>query len=169
MKKLLAIIGSFLILLGCQNKEPKYQNLEGDLYYRSWLSFGSFYGRQDSLYTRYVALKDSIGIEELRKQDSELTAHIELLEQHKLTNSPFIYLKTDYDSTFTIYMSKKDYDPITKYSYQNLIDSEEKVRLKMDIEKLTDKLLICKKVISIEKIKGETFGKQRKFKIVEYN
>jgi len=40
--------------------------------------------------------------------------------------------------------------------------------LKLITEQLTDKLQICKKVISIEKIEGETLQKQKKFKIEEY-
>ncbi|WP_299444180.1 hypothetical protein [uncultured Aquimarina sp.] len=168
MKKLIIFLSSSLMFLGCQKMDNKHQNLEGDLYYKTWLNFASFYGRQDSLYLHYIELRDSLGIEELRKQDSIIIPHIELLEEHKLLKSPFIYLKTDSDSTFIVYMSKKDYEPITKYSYQNLIDSGQKIRLKLVTESLTDKLQICKKVISIEKIGGETLRKQKKLKIEEY-
>lgn len=167
MKNLIIIIGLALIVFGCQTKPKEKPNLEGDLYY-TWLKLGSFYQQPDSLYQNYTELRDSLGIEKLRKQDSIGTSHIELLEKHGLVKSPFIYLKTDSDSTFIVYLTAKDYKPITEYTYQNLIDNKQKVRLKLITEQLTDKLHICKKVISIEKIEGETFQKQKKFKIEEY-
>ncbi|GAA3619136.1 hypothetical protein [Flavivirga jejuensis] len=167
MKKLILVLSCFLILIGCQNRAFEKPNLEGDLYY-TWLKLGSFYQQPDSLYNGYIALRDSLGIEELRKQDSTRTAHIELLEKHDLVNSPFIYLKTDSDSKFIVYMTTEDYQPITKYTYQDLIDNNQKIKLKLITERLTDKLQICKKVVSIEKVDGETLQTQKKFKIEEY-
>lgn len=167
MKNLLIILSLIFIAFGCQTNHEEKLNVEGDLYY-TWLKLGSFYQQPDSLYQNYTELKDSLGIEELRKQDSTGTSHIELLEKHGLVKSPFIYLKTDFDSTFLVYMTPEDYNPITKYTYQNLIDNKQKVRLKLITERLTDKLQICRKVVSIEKIDGETFQKQKKFKIEEY-
>ena len=167
VKKLILILCSILILFGCQNRPNENPNLEGDLYY-TWLKLGSFYAQPDSLYLNYIELRDSLGIEELRKQDSTGTSQIELLEKHNLVNSPFIYLKTDFDSIFIVYMTPQDYQPITKYTYQNLIDNKQKIRLKLITDRLSDKLKICKKVISIEKIEGETLQKEEKFKIEEY-
>ncbi|WP_108808824.1 hypothetical protein [Aquimarina spinulae] len=167
MKKLIVISSCFLILLGCKTNTNKKSNLEGDLYY-TWLKLGSFYGQPDSLYQNYIKLRDSLGIDRLRKEDSTSTAHIELLEKHGLVKSPFIYLKADNDSTFIIYMSKEDYKLITKYTYQDLIDKKKKIRLELEIEKLTNKLKLCKRIISIEQVNGETLQKQKKFKIDEY-
>jgi len=167
MKNLIIIVGLILIVFGCQTKPKEKPNLEGDLYY-TWLKLGSFYQQPDSLYQIYSQLRDSLGIEELRNQDSTGTFHIELLEKHDLIKSPFIYLKTDSDSIFIVYMTQEEYEPITEYTYQDLIDNKQKIRLKLITEQLTDKLQICKKVISIEKIDGETLQKQKKFKIEEY-
>jgi hypothetical protein len=167
MKNLIIIAGLILIAFGCQTKPEVKPNLEGDLYY-TWLKLGSFYQQPDSLYQNYSQLRDSLGIEELRNQDSTGTFHIELLEKHDLVKNPFIYLKADSDSTFIVYMTQEEYEPITEYTYQDLIDNKQKIRLKLITEQLTDKLQICKKVISIEKIDGETLQKQKKFKIEEY-
>lgn len=161
------ILGILLMVWSCKTATEEKPNLEGDLYYTTWLAFGSFYAK-DTLYQNYLHYKDSIGIEELRKEDPILIPQIELLEKHNLVKSPFIYLKTDKDSTYTIYMTPKDYEPITQYTYQDLIDNKEKIRLQLIIEPLTDKFKICKKVVSIEKIKGETLKQQRKFKIEDY-
>ncbi len=167
MKNLIVILGSILIAFGCQTKPEEKPNLEGDLYY-TWLKLGSFYQQPDSLYQNYTELRDSLGIEELRKQDSTGTTHIELLEKHGLVKSPFIYLKTDSDSTFIVYMTPEEYEPITEYTHQVLIDNKQKIRLKLITERLTDKLQICKKVVSIKKVAGETLQRQKKFKIEEY-
>ncbi|MFY0697036.1 MAG: hypothetical protein JXR11_04240 [Balneola sp.] len=167
MKNLTIIIGFILIALGCQTKPEEKSNLEGDLYY-PWLKLGSFYEQPDSLYQNYTELRDSLGIEELRKQDSTVTSHIELLEKHDLVKSPFIYLKTDSDSTFIVYMTPEEYEQISKYTYQDLIDNNEKIRLKLITEPFSDKLQVCKKIVSIEKVDGVTLQRQRKFKIEEY-
>ena len=167
MKKRIIILGSILIALGCQTKPEELPNLEGDLYY-SWLKIGNFYQQPDSLYQNYIELRDSVGIEELRKQDSSGTYYIELLEKNDLVKSPYIYLKTDSDSTFIVYMNPKDYQPITEYKYQDLIDEKQKVRLKLITQRLTEKFQICKKVVLIERVDGETFQRQKKFKIEEY-
>ncbi len=156
-----------LVVLACQSKIDKTLNLEGDLYY-TWLKLGSFYKQPDSLYQNYTKLRDSLGIDQLRKEDSTSTTHIEILEKNGLVKNPFIYLKTDSDSTFIVYMTRKDYEPITEYSYQDLIDKKQKVKLKLETKKLTNKLRLCKKVISIELMEGETLQKQKKFKIEEY-
>jgi hypothetical protein len=167
MKNLIIILGAIFIVCGCQTKPEEKPNLEGDLYY-TWLKLGSFYEQPDSLYQNYTELRDSLGIEELGKQDSAGTSHIELLEKHGLVKSRFIYLKTDSDSTFIVYMTPEEYEPITEYTHQDLIDNKQKIRLKLITERLNDKLKICKKVVSIEKVGGETLQIQKKFKIEEY-
>ncbi|BDD03872.1 hypothetical protein [Aureibacter tunicatorum] len=167
MKNLIIILGSILIGFGCQIKSKEKPNLEGDLYY-TWLKLGSLYGLPERHYQNYIKLRDSLGIEELIKRDSIGKFHIELLEKNDLIQSPFVYIKTDSDSTFIVYMTPEEYEPITKYSYQDLIDSKQKIRLKLITERLNDKLQICKKVISIEKVDGETLQRQKKFKIEEY-
>jgi hypothetical protein len=167
MKKLILIVSCILFFFGCQNKVDEKSNLEGDLYY-TWLKLGSFYQQPDSYYNRYIELRDSIGIEVLRIQDSVGTAHIELLEKHELLKSPFIYLKTDSDSIIIVYMKPVDYQPITKFTHENLRDTKKKIRLKFITERLTDKLHICKQVISIEQVNGETLQRGKKFKLEEY-
>ncbi len=156
-----------MIVCGCQNKPKEKPNLEGDLYY-TWLKLGSFYNQPDSLYQNYLDMRDSFGIEELRKQDAIGISHIEILEKQDLIKSPFIYIKTDSDSTFMVYITPEDYRPIIEYTYKNLIDNKQKIRLKLVTDQLTSKLQICKKVIAIEKIDGVTLQKQKKFKIEDY-
>lgn len=156
-----------LIVYTFQNKAEEKPNIEGDLYY-TWLRLGSFYDQPDSLYQNYLDLRDSLGIEVMRKQDSIGTSLFELLEKNGLVKSPFIYLKTDSDSILIVYMTPDEYEPITKYTYQDLIDSKQKIRIKLIAERLTDNLQLCKQVISIEKIKGVTLQKQKKFNVEEY-
>jgi hypothetical protein len=168
MKNAIGIIGLVILIFGCQTKDTHDKvDLEGDLYY-PWLKLGSFYQRPDSIYQLYQHLRDSLGIAALREQDSTGTAFIELLESNKLIRSPFIYLKTDSGTISIIYMTMEDYKPITKFTYQDLINSAQKIRLRLATESLTDEFHICKKVFSIEVVNGETLEKQKKFKIEEY-
>ncbi len=167
MMRILILLGSFLLLFGCESRPDKTPNLEGDLYYTAF-RLGSFYDQPDSLYNHYIKLKDSLGMGQLKKEDPVLMTKIELLEKRELIKSPYIYLKTDSDSTFIVYMSKEDYEPITQYTHQDLIDNHQKIRLKLDTEKLTDKLLLCKSVISIKLVDGETQQRGGKFLIEDY-
>ena len=104
----------------------------------------------------------------VKEIEEGIKIYIELLEKNDLVKSPYIYLKTDSDSTFIVYMNPKDYQPITEYKYQDLIDEKQKVRLKLITQRLTEKFQICKKVVLIERVDGETFQRQKKFKIEEY-
>jgi len=167
MKNFTLIFILILIVVACQNQAKEKPNLEGDLYYTPF-SLGSFYGWPDSVYQNYLALRDSVGIEALRKEDTLMISNIELLEKHQLIKSPFIYVKTDTDAVFTVYMTPEDYQPITEFTYQDLIDQQQKVRLKLITEPFIGQFQICKKVISIEKIDGETLQKQKKFKLKDY-
>jgi len=166
MKKIMSIVGIFILFSSCQEQNNESLYLEGDLYY-TWLKLGNFYGLPDSLCYHYEYLKDSLGIDEFAKQNSKLMPYIKLLEEWSLVKSPFIYLKMD-SSVVIVYLSKDDYEPITKYTYQDLIDTEQKVRLKLVTNKLNTKLYLCKEVISMERIDGETLQKEKKFKIEDY-
>jgi hypothetical protein len=75
---------------------------------------------------------------------------------------------TDSGAMITVYMNHDDYKPITKISYQDLIENEEKVRIKLKADSLYNKMYLCTKVVSIEKIEGETKYRQTKFKIGDY-
>ncbi|MGB0428947.1 MAG: hypothetical protein ACPGLV_00640 [Bacteroidia bacterium] len=156
MKNGLIVLSIMLVLSACKNKSQQTPNLEGDLYYK-WLKLGSFYNVPDSFYQKYLEYKDTKG-----------TPYIEILEKHNLVKSPFIYLKTDADSIFIVYMEPDDYEPITEYNYQDLIDDKQKIRLKLKTYRISDKQQVCQKVISIEKINGETLLKEKKFKIEDY-
>ena len=167
MKKLLLITCTVWMFSSCQNSPGEQPTLEGDLYYAA-MNFGSFYGLPESVYQGYADLRDSVGLEALKKDQSQITRHMASLEKYGLVKSPYIYLKTDADSTFIIYMTPEDYQPITQFTYQDLIENQQKVRLQLITEPLEDNMLRCKKVISIEKMAGETFAKQRQFKIEDY-
>ena len=167
MRYFIIILSTFLILCACQHKVLEQANLEGDLYY-TCLKFGSFYGQSDSLYHDYIHLRDSLGIEALREEDASGISDIELLENHDLKKSPFIYIKTDVGAIVTVFMRPQHYEPITEYTYQQLIDRRQKVRLKLSTDTLSPNLHICKKVYAMEIMEGETLQKQRKFKIEDY-
>ena len=165
MKFLFVLIGCIGLLFGCQSKSTNESpNLEGDLYY-TWLKFGSFYNIPDSIFTIYKQLKDSVGVGQL---DNLGYTGFAVLEAHDLLKSPFIYIKSDSDSLFIIYMRPDDYKPFTKFSRAQLLESNKKVRVGLVTERLNEKQMICKSVTSIELVPGETLEEQRKFKVEDY-
>ena len=167
MKNLTIIFILCFTFCCCQHKLHEKSELEGDLYY-TFLKSGSFYNQPDSVYLGYVELRDSLGIDELKKQNVKIFSRIELLEKQGLLKSPYIYLKTDSDSIFVVYMTPEVYEPITRFTYQQLRNNNQKVRLKLITVQLSDNLRICDKIVSIQKVTGETLQIQKKFKIEEY-
>jgi len=169
MSKLKILFFSILVtfFISCQsNKNNLTPNLEGDLYY-TWLKLGSFYGR-DSLFNNYKNFRDTLEISELMDGNPKGIARLEALEKHNLLNSPYIYLKDDLDSVMIVYMSKEDFKPITQFTHKELINDNKKVRIKLNVEHLTDELYLCKKLVSVKLIKGETSQSGRKMKKEDY-
>lgn len=150
------------IISSCESVEVNGDAIEGDLCF-TWLKLGSYYGKPDSFYDHFIKNKDSI-----IASDDYFKNELKTLDSLNLLKSPFIYLMTDSGAMITVYMNHDDYKPITKISYQDLIENEEKVRIKLKADSLYNKMYLCTKVVSIEKIEGETKYRQTKFKIGDY-
>ena len=91
-----------------------------------------------------------------------------MLKDNNLLDSPWIGLRVNKDSVITLYLSKKDYQQFKNYSYEQLIASKEKVRISAEVDHIMERYFLCTKLLSVEKIEGDTFIKSRKFKIEDY-
>jgi hypothetical protein len=157
---------TFLLLIGC-NSRPNGQEVTGDLYYH-WFKFGSFYGQADSVLQEYLNIRDSLGYVAMMEEDSAGTAYVRTLEENSILTSPFIFMKKDNGNVLTLYLDSSDFRQFTNFSYQELIDSKQKVRITANIDSIANKLYLCKSLISVELVDGSTLVKQGKFKIEEY-
>ena len=171
MKNWIVIISISALFVGCINRSAEEKVIEGFLHY-STFRVGSFYDVQDSIYKKYTQLRDSVGIDSVFTGQEKLTLAVKILEKHDLLKSPYVYLKTDSDFLFIVYMTPEDYAPITKFTYLDLKKNNQKVRLKFVTENLGLNLVLCKKVISIEKLMNDTLSgnaiRRNKFKIEDY-
>ncbi len=166
MTKVPSILLLATCLMGCECNRAS-TNISGDLYY-SWLKLGSFYGHPDSLIDRYQAERDSLGWEAMVEQDSAGASYIKMLEENDLLTSPFIYLKKENGHVVTLFLSHRDYTGFTRFTYQSLIDEGKKVRLEVKADSLWQKIYICRGVISVELLAGQTLQRPGKFKIEDY-
>jgi len=162
------IVAVSLFVIGC-NSSNKEQGtlLEGDLHFR-WLKLGSFYNTPDSIYQYFTSWKDTVNIQTLTKNDSVFLAHYSLLEEAGLLHSPYIYLQPDSGKNVIVYFSEEDYQEFTKFTYQDLISTKQKVRIKLLVDSINDKLRRCTKVVSIDVVEGQTLQRVKKFKIEDY-
>ena len=168
MKNFYLIIIISICFISCHavtvNFRPK---LKGDLYYK-WLKLGSFYGRHDSLVVQYREMRDSFEISEICNGNSYISQHLETLEQYDLLESPYIYLKNDLDSVLVVFMTEKDYKSMIVYSYDNLIDKNRKVHVKLLYRHLGYDLYMCEKLISAKLKIGKTGETSSKMKFEDY-
>lgn len=153
--------------MSCESTNRSSTQVSADLYY-SWLKFGSFYGQPDSTLTNYMAIRDSLGYERMMNEDSTGTTYLKMLDQRGLLSSPFVYLRKDNGHTFLLFMDEQDYDNFNNFDYRELIDKNEKVRVKAEIDSLWEKMYWCTNLISVKVIKGQTLQRQKKFTIENY-
>ncbi|CAN5183506.1 hypothetical protein BH11BAC6_BH11BAC6_00800 [soil metagenome] len=92
----------------------------------------------------------------------------EILKKEDLFYSPFIDLKLDNDSTVKIYFTNNDNDKIKNYKRQDLLDTKKKIRIKIEVQDLGFGMALDKKLISINKIDGQTLQINPKLKIEDY-
>ena len=167
MKSIMNTLILCATLISCTSNKKSSTSISADLYY-SWMKFGSFYGKPDSLLTNYLNLKDSLGYEGMMKEDSAGTAYFKKLEQYGLLSSPFVYLRAENGHTFLLLMNEHDYNSFDHFNYQELIDNKQKVKVEAEIDSLGEKMYLCKKIVSVKVVDGQTFQQQKKFKIEEY-
>jgi hypothetical protein len=168
--RLLIIPFSFLILFSLSNcnlnKQPNKQ-IEGDLYY-DWLRIGSFYNQPDSLIKQVKLYADTVNRKGLDSDNLKFLTMYEVLKKEDLLYRPFIDLRLDNDSTVKIYFTNNDYDKIKIYKRQDLLDTKKKIRIKIEIYDLGYGMALDKKLISVNKVDGQTFQINPKLKIEDY-
>lgn len=151
MNKLKFIV-LLLIVFSCSKKS---EVLEGDLSFKL-IEFVSFYGKKDFDIKNFEKQIDSLRFSKnTSKQDLEFIEAIDKLKKNNLLQSPWFYLKTK-DSIIKIFLSENDYDKIKKFSKDDLIKANKKVKLKLDLELKDKEIYVCNKIISLEVVEGKT-------------
>ena len=150
--------------LGCRQNETI---IEGDLYF-SWLRIGSFYNEPDSIAEKMLLYADTVNIDKLDSPSRRTMNMYEVLKKEHLLYSPFVNLKLDNDSIILLYLDKKGYDKIRISSYKSLVNSNQKIRVRLSAQSLQYQMYLCRSIIAVNKIEGKTFMQSRKLLIEDY-
>ena len=151
----------------CNTDKHRDKLIEGDLYF-DWLRFGSFYNKPDSVVKQVKLYADTVNREMLYSDNLKFLTRYEILKKKDLLYRPFIDLKLDTDSIVKIYFINNDYDKIKIYKRHDLLDTKKKIRLKAEVQDLGFGMALEKKLISINKVDGQTFQINPKLKIEDY-
>ena len=163
-------IGAVVVLisvlnLSCQDKQR--EQLTGDLYF-PWLKMANFYGMPDSVYAYYAVRRDDLGFDSLEKEDPKGTAFMKMLEHHHLLFEPYVYVQLEHDKNVLLFMDSATYKPFTEIDYQELRNEKMKIRIRASVKKTAPLVYIVEEIRRVDKVPGETFLVEKKYKIENY-
>lgn len=141
--------------------------VEGDLYFGLW-RYGSLYKQPENLCQLMEKLSHSNRRDTMDATTMDMLRIYDVLEKEKLLYAPYVQLKLDNDSIVRIYFKMKDYKRINKFKLDDLLKTKEKVRIELKGRSLDEDLIYCKKLISVNREKGQTLQIPRKFAIEDY-
>jgi len=142
-------------------------NLEGDLRF-TFFRIGSFYNQPDSIVKDVTVYADTVNKANLREDEKRLLGMYDVLKKEKLQYSPFVNLVLDHDSLIILYLNKEDYDKIKIYHRKELISEHKKIRIKVSAKALGYNMYLCKQLVGVNKIDGQTGETERKLLIEDY-
>jgi hypothetical protein len=111
---------------------------------------------------------DTVHRAKIDSSDRRFISMYDKLRQENLLFSAFIELILNDSSKIYLYLDSTDYHKIKIYKRKNLIKSGQKIRIKVEGKDLGNGMFLCQKLISIEKINGQTYQIRSKFKIEDY-
>ncbi len=151
MKKiLLALV--LIIVYSCSQKET----VKGELFF-DLLDFGSFYGMEDEQIKKYDKYLDSVqnspGVEEYQKDFYDFISRV---KKNDLIDRPYVFLRLPSDSVLRIYLSDREYEKVSQYSYWELQRMSEKVEILLEIEKKDEGLYYSDRIIEVNEVEVKT-------------
>ncbi len=153
--------------IACRQNHSDKNIVEGDLYFSAF-RYGSFYNQPDSLIKAFETYADTTNSDSLSNFDKQLLQTYYLLKKENRLYSPFVELRINDSSIIKLYLDTIDYNKIKIYTRKDLQDNKKKIRIKVESKDLANGLLICTKLISIDKLNGVTMQQEKKFKIDDY-
>jgi hypothetical protein len=163
----ISLLTLVLTTIACRQNKKDTSIVEGDLFFRP-LRYGSFYNQPDSLIKKFVTYADTAKLDSLNLFEKEILETYHILKNENRLFSPFVELKINDSSFVKLYLDSVVYDKIKIYKRQELQASNKKIRIKAETQKLSSQVLICTKLISIDKLDGVTLQQEKKFKIDDY-
>jgi hypothetical protein len=161
---------SFILLsyLSCKQDNQETRQIEGDLYF-DWLGIGSFYNEPDSIIERVKLYADTVDSKMLDPSDLKILKMYETLQKADLLYQPFIDLKLDNYSIIKVYFTNDDYEKIKINKRKDLLNAKMKIRIRMEVKDLGYGMVLDKKLLSLQKVPGQTSQINPKMKIEDYH
>lgn len=152
MKQLFLILSIIFMFVSCNSNT---EIISGDLYFKQ-VDWMNYYGASDEnkkeIQKLIRALKDS---NSLSVTEQKIVNQYEKLEKLNFLNSPYVRLKTNNDVKL-VFMTEQDFKKVEKYQLQDLLATNQKVSLKLEVEKVDTDIFLCKKIIENQKVSGIT-------------
>jgi hypothetical protein len=165
MKKLFLLL---LLNISIHSCAQKTENITGDLYF-GFLRYGSFYKQPKKIIKSVESLSTTTKRDTLDKTQQNILRIYEDLKREKLLYAPFIEMIFPNDSVVRVYFKKAEYRKIKENKIDDLQEKKEKVTLNLEVKQIGKDLYYCKKMVSMNRIKGQTLPRQTKFKLEDYN
>ena len=162
------ITATLICVINCCSGKHPYKKIEGDLYF-SRLRIGSFYHQPDSIIQKVKIYADTVNRKLSDASDLRTLAMYEILKKENLLYRPFIDLKLDNDSIVKIYLTPREYDQIRIFHRQDLLDTKKKIRINLEVRELGYGMDLSTKIISVNKMDGQTLQVNKKFRIEDYH
>ena len=151
-----------MLLWSCNTDQSTLdqETITGELYFKL-IDFSSLHDVPDSTAQIIENYVDSLAITpSISEQDSQFLTSFQLLKNHSLLDKPTIHLRIDSTTIITAYLNEQDYEMLTKFDRQELINENKKVEISLNGMKLGNNLFRCDSVISTNKVDGKTYWRK---------
>ena len=88
-----------------------------------------------------------------------LKAH-QLLKSNDLINLPNFSLKVDSVTNIQVYLDETEFESIKNFDRSQLIRDNNKVRIVLEGEYISDQIVRCSKILNVTKVEGKTYWRK---------
>jgi len=155
------------ILISLSIHAQEKETLEGDLYFGVF-RVGSLYDQTKESITIINAIMDTIDEKNATTEDKEFIEEYKLIKKKGFLYQPYVQLLIEEDSIIYIYLKQSDYNKIKIFKRKELITEREKIVIRIKYKRLIQNRLVCRKILRISKIDGETKSIETKFEVLDY-
>lgn len=162
----LYIFLGFLLFVSCDSDQEKV--VEGDLYFNLF-DLEGIIGVSDSVLLLIENGVKEIKRDTLNRRDRNVYDAAKFMVENDLLRKPYVRVRLGNHKVKILLLDSADFKQLKKYHYHDLLKSEEKVRIKVLVKDIEYPLFLMNdtqpafngiKVLSVNKIKGKTYGKK---------
>src|SRR5690554_5926001 len=147
MKKLILLLITIFILISCNSNT---EIISGDLYFKQvdWLNY---YRENDSNKQEIQELFQAIKANSsLSITEEKMVNQYGKLEKLNLLDAPYIRIKTEKDVKL-VFMLEEDFEKVKEYKLQDLLETNQKVSLKIEVEEVSSDVFYVRKSLNFTK------------------